>query len=167
MTNSADPDQVASSQLIWIYTVYIDKAYPGSAGPGLRSTGLYFGFYCRSAFEIPFCMFWDDEFATYKEESTSETQRDEMCKYWIEVKVRNRNVDWTTVTWTTCTPRENIVQKVFIINVWLFYTRPSYMFRFIHGNTPNNEIRKHLIGNHRANAANLWLRQGAPFRAYT
>ena len=44
MTNSADPDQVASSQLIWIYTVYIDKAYPGSAGPGLRSTGLYFGF---------------------------------------------------------------------------------------------------------------------------
>ena len=35
MANSADPDQLASSQLIWIYTVCNDMAYPGSAGLGL------------------------------------------------------------------------------------------------------------------------------------
>ena len=37
MTNSANPDQLASerSQLIWIYTVCKDRANPGSAGPGL------------------------------------------------------------------------------------------------------------------------------------
>ena len=40
MTNSTDPDQLASSvrsQLIWIYTVYKDRVYPGSAGQGLMS----------------------------------------------------------------------------------------------------------------------------------
>ena len=35
MTNSADPDQLAC-QLIWIYTVCKDRAYPGSAGLGLN-----------------------------------------------------------------------------------------------------------------------------------
>ena len=41
MANSADPDQLASSdgffrsQLIWIYTVCKDRTYPGSAGQGL------------------------------------------------------------------------------------------------------------------------------------
>ena len=42
MTNSADPDQLASSdtkwsgsQLIWIYTVRKDRVYLGSAGQGL------------------------------------------------------------------------------------------------------------------------------------
>ena len=36
MTNSADPDQLASSEAnIWIYTVCKGKAYPGSAGQGL------------------------------------------------------------------------------------------------------------------------------------
>ena len=37
MTNSADPDQLASfrSQLIWIYTVCEGSVYPGSAGLGL------------------------------------------------------------------------------------------------------------------------------------
>ena len=34
MANNADLDQL--SQLIWIYTVCKDRAYPGSAGPGLR-----------------------------------------------------------------------------------------------------------------------------------
>ena len=36
MTNSADQDQLASSELIWIYTVCKDRVYPGSAGLGLR-----------------------------------------------------------------------------------------------------------------------------------
>ena len=35
MTNSADPDQFRS-QLIWIYTVYKGRIYPGSAGQGLN-----------------------------------------------------------------------------------------------------------------------------------
>ena len=44
MTNSAYPDQLASSsQLIWIYTVYKGRAYPGSARLELTSacTKLY------------------------------------------------------------------------------------------------------------------------------
>ena len=36
MTNSADPDQLASSQLIWIYTVCKGRVYPGSAGQELK-----------------------------------------------------------------------------------------------------------------------------------
>ena len=38
MANSADPDQLASSeaQLIWIYTVCKGRVYPGSAGRGLN-----------------------------------------------------------------------------------------------------------------------------------
>ena len=43
---------------------------------------------------------------------------------------------------TTCTSRENIVQKVFI-GFWLLYTRPDYMLRLITGNTPTNEIIEH------------------------
>ena len=43
MANSADPDQLASeffrSQLIWIYTAYKDRVYPGSAGLGLITSG--------------------------------------------------------------------------------------------------------------------------------
>ena len=36
MTNSADPDQLASSEaVIWIYSVCKDRLYPGSAGLGL------------------------------------------------------------------------------------------------------------------------------------
>ena len=36
MANSADPDQLASDQLlIWIYTVCKGRVYPGSAGLGL------------------------------------------------------------------------------------------------------------------------------------
>ena len=36
MANSADPDQLSSeSQLIWIYTVFKGRTYPGSAGLGL------------------------------------------------------------------------------------------------------------------------------------
>ena len=35
MANSADPDQLASSDLIWIYTVCKGRVYPGSAGQGL------------------------------------------------------------------------------------------------------------------------------------
>ena len=43
MTNSADPDQLASSvgffrsQLVWIYTVCKDRVYPGSSGQWLRT----------------------------------------------------------------------------------------------------------------------------------
>ena len=38
MTNSADPDQLASSEANWSgYTVCKDRVYPGSAGQGLRS----------------------------------------------------------------------------------------------------------------------------------
>ena len=37
MTISADPDQLASSNLIWIYTVCKGRVYPGSAGQGLKS----------------------------------------------------------------------------------------------------------------------------------
>ena len=38
MTNSADPDQLASSEAnIWIYTVCKDRVYPGSAGQGLKN----------------------------------------------------------------------------------------------------------------------------------
>ena len=36
MANSADPDQLASNQLIWIYTVCKCRAHPGSAGSGLK-----------------------------------------------------------------------------------------------------------------------------------
>ena len=36
MTYSADPDQLASSELIWIYTVCKGRVYPGSAGCKLR-----------------------------------------------------------------------------------------------------------------------------------
>ena len=57
MTNSADPDQLASrNRLIWIYTVCKDKAYPGSAGPGLldvkticMATGVCVGFLIMAA----------------------------------------------------------------------------------------------------------------------
>ena len=35
MPNSADPDQLASSELIWIYTVCKGRVYTGSAGQGL------------------------------------------------------------------------------------------------------------------------------------
>ena len=36
MANTADPDQLASSdQLIWIYTVCKGRTYPGPAGQGL------------------------------------------------------------------------------------------------------------------------------------
>ena len=35
MKNSADPDQLASSELIWIYTVCKVRVYPGSAELGL------------------------------------------------------------------------------------------------------------------------------------
>ena len=34
MANSVDPDQLASSELIWIYTVCKGRAYSGSAGLG-------------------------------------------------------------------------------------------------------------------------------------
>ena len=39
VTNSADPDQfgIFRSQLIWMYTVCKDRAYPGSAGLRLKS----------------------------------------------------------------------------------------------------------------------------------
>ena len=40
MANSADPDQLARSQLIWIYNVCKDRVDPGSAGQGLRVTEL-------------------------------------------------------------------------------------------------------------------------------
>ena len=37
MTNSADPDHLASSSdLIWVYTDYKGRVHPGSAGPGLK-----------------------------------------------------------------------------------------------------------------------------------
>ena len=36
MTNCADPDPLASSELIWIYTVCKVRVYPGSAGLGLN-----------------------------------------------------------------------------------------------------------------------------------
>ena len=38
MANSADPDQLASSEanLIWIYTVFKGSVYLGSAGKGLK-----------------------------------------------------------------------------------------------------------------------------------
>ena len=36
MAKSADPDQLASSELIWTYTVCKGKVYPGSAGLGLK-----------------------------------------------------------------------------------------------------------------------------------
>ena len=36
MTNSADLDQLASNQLIWICTVCKGRVYPGSAGQGLN-----------------------------------------------------------------------------------------------------------------------------------
>ena len=50
MTNSADPDQLAS--LIWIYAVCKGMAYPGSAGPGLR-----FFFVCVSVIDtVLFCL---------------------------------------------------------------------------------------------------------------
>ena len=35
MANSADSDQLASSEAIWIYTVNAGYNYPGSAGLGL------------------------------------------------------------------------------------------------------------------------------------
>ena len=35
MLNSVDPDQLASSELIWISTVCKGRVYPGSAGQGL------------------------------------------------------------------------------------------------------------------------------------
>ena len=35
MTNGADPDHLASSELIWIYTVCKGRAYQGPARPGL------------------------------------------------------------------------------------------------------------------------------------
>ena len=41
MTNSADPYQLASSQLIWIYTVWKDMVYSGSAGQGLSYEYIY------------------------------------------------------------------------------------------------------------------------------
>ena len=37
MTNSADPDQLASSEPIWIYIVFKGRVYLGSAGQGLTS----------------------------------------------------------------------------------------------------------------------------------
>ena len=39
MANSADPDQLVSSesQLIWIYTVCKSRVYPGAAGQGLNT----------------------------------------------------------------------------------------------------------------------------------
>ena len=42
MTNTADPDQLGSSQLIWSYTVCEGGAYQGSAGPGLTLSTLSF-----------------------------------------------------------------------------------------------------------------------------
>ena len=36
MANSADPKQLASSELVWIYTVCTGRAYQGSAGQGLK-----------------------------------------------------------------------------------------------------------------------------------
>ena len=36
MANSADPDQLASSELKWISTVCTGRIYPGSAGLGLK-----------------------------------------------------------------------------------------------------------------------------------
>ena len=39
MTSSADPDQL-TSELIWIFIVCKDRAYLGSAGPGLTSCQL-------------------------------------------------------------------------------------------------------------------------------
>ena len=38
MNKSADPDQLAWSQLIWICTVCKVRVYPGSAGPGLKQS---------------------------------------------------------------------------------------------------------------------------------
>ena len=38
MANSTDPDQLASEQPIWIYTVCKGRVYPGSAGLGLKCT---------------------------------------------------------------------------------------------------------------------------------
>ena len=38
MANSADPDQLASGQLVWIYTVCKGRVYLGSAGQGLTRT---------------------------------------------------------------------------------------------------------------------------------
>ena len=39
MTDSADPDQLASSEAIWSGSTLFgkDKAYPGSSGPGLNN----------------------------------------------------------------------------------------------------------------------------------
>ena len=44
MANSADPDQLASLELIWIYTVCKGRVYPGSGGQGLINTALILKF---------------------------------------------------------------------------------------------------------------------------
>ena len=36
MTNGENPDQLASEEKIWIYTVCKGWEFPGSAGPGLN-----------------------------------------------------------------------------------------------------------------------------------
>ena len=54
MANCADPDQLASSEAsIWIYTVCKGRAYPGSAGLGLKSA---LAQTAKIYYKIPFCM---------------------------------------------------------------------------------------------------------------
>ena len=43
MADSADPDQLASSEAnIWMYTVCKGRLYPGSAGLGLNKSCIFF-----------------------------------------------------------------------------------------------------------------------------
>ena len=60
MTNITDTNQLASlQQLIWIYTVYKGRAYPGTAEPGLFkiaqgkrgvSTCFFFFYFSRKSY---------------------------------------------------------------------------------------------------------------------
>ena len=46
MANSANPGQLASSELVWIYTVSKGRVYPGSAGQGFINTSIYSCYSC-------------------------------------------------------------------------------------------------------------------------
>ena len=58
MANSADPDQLASSQLIWIYTVCKGRVYLGSAGQELITLLFHNGSISVSTFFVQSVLFY-------------------------------------------------------------------------------------------------------------
>ena len=113
MTNSADPDQLASlrSQLIWIYTVCKGETYPGSAGqtyPGSAGQGLRLFIMVFSSPSFLYTELGSSHLCQYNVTGVSITYM--LLGYDTEVR---RHYKWASVSTVTSRHRHGIYERFF------------------------------------------------------